>query len=155
MTVDHLPWHFVDASGQTLIVVGLKPGRHRILIALADPMNRSLPRRRSSSSSRTQIEELHNSQGDRSVQLSPYRKAVSSLRPRSPHERPSLFPRRGPLSANRTVGRSPYRSRTFSCETPSPPALFNQRKACSCRPSRPPRNSTLGVPSWPLTSRLR
>ncbi|WP_259186393.1 DUF6130 family protein [Rhizobium sp. BK176] len=37
ITVDDLPWHFVDANGQTLIVVGLKPGRHRILIELADP----------------------------------------------------------------------------------------------------------------------
>jgi hypothetical protein len=40
ITVDDLPWHFVDASGQTLIVVGLMPGRHRILIELADPTHR-------------------------------------------------------------------------------------------------------------------
>jgi len=40
ITVDDLPWHFVDASGETLIVVGLKPGRHRILIELADPTHR-------------------------------------------------------------------------------------------------------------------
>jgi hypothetical protein len=40
ITVDDLPWHFVDASGQTLIVVGLTPGRHRILIELADPTHR-------------------------------------------------------------------------------------------------------------------
>ncbi|WP_025659680.1 DUF6130 family protein [Rhizobium sp. IBUN] len=37
ITVDDLPWHFVDASGETLIVVGLTPGRHRILVELADP----------------------------------------------------------------------------------------------------------------------
>jgi hypothetical protein len=40
ITVDDLPWHFVDASGDTLIVVGLEPGRHRILIELADPTHR-------------------------------------------------------------------------------------------------------------------
>lgn len=40
ITVDNLPWHFVDASGETLIVVGLKPGRHRILVELADPTHR-------------------------------------------------------------------------------------------------------------------
>ncbi|MBB3354139.1 hypothetical protein HJB79_22610 [Rhizobium lentis] len=40
ITVDDLPWHFVDASGQTLIVVGLTPGRHRILIELADSTHR-------------------------------------------------------------------------------------------------------------------
>jgi hypothetical protein len=40
ITVDDLPWQFVDASGQTLIVVGLMPGRHRILIELADPTHR-------------------------------------------------------------------------------------------------------------------
>jgi len=40
ITVDDLPWHFVDASGETLIVVGLTPGRHRILVELADPTHR-------------------------------------------------------------------------------------------------------------------
>jgi hypothetical protein len=37
VTVDDLPWHFVDASGETLIVVGLAPGPHQILVELADP----------------------------------------------------------------------------------------------------------------------
>ncbi|TRC75526.1 hypothetical protein FJV83_08695 [Mesorhizobium sp. WSM4307] len=37
ITVDDAPWHFVDASGETIIVVGLKPGPHRVLIELADP----------------------------------------------------------------------------------------------------------------------
>jgi hypothetical protein len=32
--------HFVDASGETLIVVGLKPGPHQVLIQLADPARR-------------------------------------------------------------------------------------------------------------------
>lgn len=37
ITVDDLPWHFVDASGETIILVGLKPGPHKVLIELADP----------------------------------------------------------------------------------------------------------------------
>jgi Family of unknown function (DUF6130) len=40
VTVDDAGWHFVDASGETLIVVGLKPGPHRVLIELADPTHR-------------------------------------------------------------------------------------------------------------------
>jgi Family of unknown function (DUF6130) len=37
ITVDDAPWHFVDASGETIIVVGLKPGPHQVLVELADP----------------------------------------------------------------------------------------------------------------------
>ena len=37
VTVDDLPWHFVDASGETVIVVGLPPGPHKVLFELADP----------------------------------------------------------------------------------------------------------------------
>ena len=37
ITVDDVPWHFVDASGETVIVVGLKSGPHRVLFELADP----------------------------------------------------------------------------------------------------------------------
>jgi hypothetical protein len=37
ITVDDAPWHFVDASGETVIVVGLKPGPHQVLFELADP----------------------------------------------------------------------------------------------------------------------
>jgi hypothetical protein len=37
ITVDDAPWHFVDGSGETIIVVGLKPGPHRVLVELADP----------------------------------------------------------------------------------------------------------------------
>jgi hypothetical protein len=40
VTVDDAGWHFVDASGETLIVVGLKPGPHKVLIELADPTHR-------------------------------------------------------------------------------------------------------------------
>jgi hypothetical protein len=37
ITVDDAPWHFVDASGETVIVVGLAPGIHSMLFELADP----------------------------------------------------------------------------------------------------------------------
>ncbi len=37
ITVDDAPWHFVDASGETIILVGLEPGPHQVLIELADP----------------------------------------------------------------------------------------------------------------------
>lgn len=37
ITVDDAPWHFVDASGETIIVVGLEPGPHHVLVELADP----------------------------------------------------------------------------------------------------------------------
>ena len=40
ITVDDAPWHFVDASGETIILVGLIPGPHRVLIELADPTHR-------------------------------------------------------------------------------------------------------------------
>ncbi|NJO43222.1 MAG: hypothetical protein HC865_22130 [Cyanobacteria bacterium RU_5_0] len=37
ITVDDAPWHFVDTSGETIILVGLEPGLHKVLIELADP----------------------------------------------------------------------------------------------------------------------
>ncbi len=40
ITVDDAPWHFVDASGETVIVVGLRPGSHKVLFELADPTHR-------------------------------------------------------------------------------------------------------------------
>lgn len=40
ISVDDAPWHFVDASGETVIVVGLKPGSHKVLFELADPTHR-------------------------------------------------------------------------------------------------------------------
>jgi hypothetical protein len=40
LTVDDAPWHFVDASGETVIVVGLKPGPHQVLFELADPTHK-------------------------------------------------------------------------------------------------------------------
>jgi hypothetical protein len=44
ITVDDLPWHFVDASGETVIVVGLEPGPHKVLFELADPTHRVITR---------------------------------------------------------------------------------------------------------------
>src|SRR5450631_2979372 len=40
ITVDDAPWHFVDASGETIVLVGLPPGPHKVLIELADPTHR-------------------------------------------------------------------------------------------------------------------
>jgi hypothetical protein len=37
VTIDDLPWHWVDASGEPLIIQHLPPGPHRVLIGLADP----------------------------------------------------------------------------------------------------------------------
>jgi Family of unknown function (DUF6130) len=39
VTLDDARWHWVDASGE-LIIQGLAPGPHRVLIELADPMHR-------------------------------------------------------------------------------------------------------------------
>ncbi len=33
-------WHWADASGEPLIIQGLTPGAHRVLIELADPTHR-------------------------------------------------------------------------------------------------------------------
>ncbi|MEH2286920.1 DUF6130 family protein [Nostoc sp.] len=40
ITVDDALWHFVDASGETIILVGLEPGPHKVLIELADPTHK-------------------------------------------------------------------------------------------------------------------
>ena len=41
ITVDDLPWHWADASDdRTVVVVGLPPGSHKVLIELADPNHR-------------------------------------------------------------------------------------------------------------------
>lgn len=44
VTVDDGPWHWVDASGEAIIVQGLTPGTHRILVELADPTHHVLDR---------------------------------------------------------------------------------------------------------------
>src|SRR5271156_6161754 len=45
ITVDDAPWHFVDASGETIIVVGLTAGPHKVLVELADPTHRVIDRK--------------------------------------------------------------------------------------------------------------
>jgi hypothetical protein len=40
VTVDDAPWHWLDASNEPLIIQGLTPGPHRVLIELADPTHR-------------------------------------------------------------------------------------------------------------------
>jgi len=40
ITVDDALWHFVDTSGETVVLVGLPPGPHRVLFELADPTHR-------------------------------------------------------------------------------------------------------------------
>jgi hypothetical protein len=40
LTVDDGPWHWVDPSGEPLIIQSLTPGPHRALIELADPTHR-------------------------------------------------------------------------------------------------------------------
>jgi hypothetical protein len=40
ITVDGAPWHFIDASGETIVLVGLEPGSHKVLIELADPTHK-------------------------------------------------------------------------------------------------------------------
>jgi hypothetical protein len=41
ITVDDLPWHWADASdSNTIDLVGLPPGQHKVLIELADPTHR-------------------------------------------------------------------------------------------------------------------
>ena len=38
VTVDNSPWHWADAGdSRTIVVVGLPPGPHQVLIELADP----------------------------------------------------------------------------------------------------------------------
>lgn len=42
ITVDDLPWHFVQSSGETVVLVGLPPGPHTALLELADATHRVL-----------------------------------------------------------------------------------------------------------------
>ncbi|HLZ67165.1 MAG TPA: DUF6130 family protein [Aliidongia sp.] len=42
VTVDDVPWHFADGSGETIILVGLPYDPHKVLIDLADPTHRVL-----------------------------------------------------------------------------------------------------------------
>jgi hypothetical protein len=40
LTVDHLTWHWLDASGEPITMNGFQPGPHSILIELADPTHK-------------------------------------------------------------------------------------------------------------------
>jgi len=42
VSVDDAPWHWVDASGEPLAIVGLPPGPHKILIQLANANHQTL-----------------------------------------------------------------------------------------------------------------
>ena len=42
VTVDDLPWHWADASGEPLIIKGLPAGPHKILIELVDANHKPL-----------------------------------------------------------------------------------------------------------------
>lgn len=40
ITLDHAPWHWVDASGEPIIIQWLPAGPHTVLIELADPTHK-------------------------------------------------------------------------------------------------------------------
>ncbi len=40
VSLDDAPWHWVDASGEPLVIQGLPLGSHRVLVQLADPTHR-------------------------------------------------------------------------------------------------------------------
>jgi len=40
VTVDGAPWHWADASNEPVVLVGLPPGPHKVLIELADPTHK-------------------------------------------------------------------------------------------------------------------
>ena len=42
VTVDDLPWHWADASGEPLILTGLPAGPHKVFIQLEDPTHHPL-----------------------------------------------------------------------------------------------------------------
>lgn len=42
VTVDDLPWHWADASGEQLILTGLEPGPHKVLIELVNANHQTL-----------------------------------------------------------------------------------------------------------------
>ena len=45
VTVDGAPWHWADASNEPIIIVGMTPGPHSILIELADPIHKTILRK--------------------------------------------------------------------------------------------------------------
>ena len=42
VTVDDLPWHWADASGEQLILTGLPVGPHKVLIELVDANHKTI-----------------------------------------------------------------------------------------------------------------
>jgi hypothetical protein len=44
VTIDDLPWHWADASGEQLIITGLPVGPHKILIELVNANHQTLDR---------------------------------------------------------------------------------------------------------------
>ncbi|HET7883687.1 MAG TPA: DUF6130 family protein [Acetobacteraceae bacterium] len=41
VTVDDTPWHWGDfASSNTIVIVGMPPGEHKVMVELADPTHR-------------------------------------------------------------------------------------------------------------------
>ncbi len=44
VVVDHTPWHWADASGEPLIIVGLPPGPHTVEVILANANHQPLDR---------------------------------------------------------------------------------------------------------------
>lgn len=42
VVVDGAPWHWADASGEPVILVGLPAGKHTVTIILADPTHKPL-----------------------------------------------------------------------------------------------------------------
>ena len=41
--VDDQSWEILDTSGETLVLVGLAPGPHKVLLQLADPTHKPIP----------------------------------------------------------------------------------------------------------------
>lgn len=46
VTVDDTSWHWADGSGEPLIINGLPPGPHSVLIELADPTHKIIDRQK-------------------------------------------------------------------------------------------------------------
>lgn len=42
VTVDDAPWHWADGSNEPIIIVGMKPGPHKILVELVDPTHKTI-----------------------------------------------------------------------------------------------------------------
>jgi Family of unknown function (DUF6130) len=42
--VDGAPWHWDDASGQPVVLLGMSPGKHKVQIQMADPTDEILQR---------------------------------------------------------------------------------------------------------------